>query len=165
MKGEVTVFQITQENAAAVFRQYANMVYRIALGIVKVPEEAEDILMECFTAAAAHGGFNDETHMKYWLIQMAEHRALNVVKSARVKRSVPLDEAVEVAAPQKRENELLDTVMSLPELFRTVIYLFYYEDMPAAEIAYALDITENTVYKRLAKGRKLLKLTLEEGSK
>ena len=55
--------------------------------------------------------------------------------------------------------------MSLPELFRTVIYLFYYEDMPAAEIAYALDITENTVYKRLAKGRKLLKLTLEEGSK
>ena len=164
MKGEVTVFQITQENAAAVFRQYANLVYRIALGIVKVPEEAEDILMECFTAAAAHVGFNDETHMKYWLIQMAEHRALNV-KSARVKRSVPLDEAVEVAAPQKRENELLDTVMSLPELFRTVIYLFYYEDMPAAEIAYALDITENTVYKRLAKGRKLLKLTLEEGSK
>ena len=165
MKGEVTVFQITQENAAAVFRQYANLVYRIALGIVKIPEEAEDILMECFTAAAAHVGFNDETHMKYWLIQMAEHRALNVVKSARVKRSVPLDEAVEVAAPQKRENELLDTVMSLPELFRTVIYLFYYADMPAAEIAYALDITENTVYKRLAKGRKLLKLTLEEGSK
>lgn len=29
MKGEVTVFHITQENAAAVFRQYANMVYRI----------------------------------------------------------------------------------------------------------------------------------------
>ncbi len=161
MKGEVTVFQITHENAAAVFRQYANTVYRVALGIVKVPEEAEDILMECFTAAASHSGFNE----KYWLIQMAEHRALNVVKSARVKRSVPLDEAAEVAAPQKRENEILDIVMSLPELFKTVIYLFYYEDMTAAEIAYALDITENTVYKRLAKGRKLLKLTLEEGSK
>lgn len=159
------MFQITQENAAAVFRQYANMVYRIALGIVKIPEEAEDILMECFTAAAAHSGFNDETHMKYWLIQMAEHRALNVVKSARVKRSVPLDQAVEVAAPQKRENELLDMVLSLPEMIKTVVYLFYYEDMPAAEIAYALDITENTVYKRLAKGRKLLKIILEEGSK
>lgn len=165
MKGEVTVFQITHENAAVVFRQYANTVYRVALGIVKVPEEAEDILMECFTAAASHSGFNDESHMKYWLIQMAEHRALNVVKSARVKRSVPLDEAAEVAAPQKRENEILDIVMSLPDLFKTVIYLFYYEDMTAAEIAYALDITENTVYKRLAKGRKLLKLTLEEGSK
>lgn len=159
------MFQITQENAAAVFRQYANMVYRIALGIVKIPEEAEDILMECFTAAATHSGFNDETHMKYWLIQMAEHRALNVVKSARVKRSVPLDQAAEVAAPQKRENELLDMVLSLPEMIKTVVYLFYYEDMPAAEIAYALDITENTVYKRLAKGRKLLKIILEEGSK
>lgn len=159
------MFQITQENAAAVFRQYANMIYRIALGIVKIPEEAEDILMECFTAAAAHSEFNDETHMKYWLIQMAEHRALNVVKSARVKRSVPLDQAVEVAAPQRRENELLDMVMSLPEMIKTVVYLFYYEDMPAAEIAYALDITENTVYKRLAKGRKLLKIILEEGSK
>ena len=56
-------------------------------------------------------------------------------------------------------------VLSLPEMIKTVVYLFYYEDMPAAEIAYALDITENTVYKRLAKGRKLLKIILEEGSK
>ena len=119
------MFQITHENASVLFRQYANAVYRIALGIVRSPEEAEDILMDCFSAAIHHaGGFNDEDHLKNWLMRMAEHRALNVVKSARVKRNVPLEAAEEVAAPQKAQNEL---------------------------------------YKRLAKGRKLLKISLEEG--
>lgn len=120
--------------------------------------------MDCFSAAIHHsGGFNDEKHLKNWLMRMAEHRALNVVKSARVKRSVPLEEAEAVAAPQKAHSELLDTVMRLPDIVKTVVYMFYYEDMPAADIAQALCISENTVYKRLAKGRKLLKISLEEG--
>lgn len=158
------MFQITHENASALFRQYANAVYRIALGIVRSPEEAEDILMDCFSAAIHHaGGFNDENHLKNWLMRMAEHRALNVVKSARVKRNVPHEAAEEVAAPQKAQNELLDTVMKLPDIVKAVIYMFYYEDMPAADIAKTLCISENTVYKRLAKGRKLLKISLEEG--
>ena len=54
--------------------------------------------------------------------------------------------------------------MRLPEKIKTVIYMFYYEDMPAVEIARALEVTENTVYKRLYKGRKLLRLSLEEGN-
>ena len=95
---------------------------------------------------------------------MAEHRALNVVKSVRVKRNIPLDEAGEIAAPSAGTNELLDTVMRLPEKIKTVIYMFYYEDMPAVEIARALEVTDNTVYKRLNKGRKLLRLSLEEGN-
>ena len=155
------MFQITHENAADVFRRNANAVYRVALGIVRSPEEAEDILMECFSHALERG-FNDEKHLKFWLMRMAEHRALNVVKSARVSRSVPLDDAQNAAHEQGGISELLDTVMRLPEMLRTVVYMFYYEDMPAADIAQALAISENTVYKRLARGRRLLKLTLEE---
>ena len=158
------MFNITHENAADVFRRNANAVYRVALGIVRSPEEAEDILMECFSQALGRG-FNDEKHLKYWLMRMAEHRALKVVKSARVSRSVPLEDAHSAQGASAQNtgiNELLDTVMRLPEILRTVIYMFYYEDMPAADIAQALAISENTVYKRLARGRKLLKLTLEE---
>lgn len=156
------MFHITHENASEVFRRNANAVYRVALGIVRSPEEAEDILMECFSKALGQE-YNDEKHLKYWLMRMAEHRALNVVKSARIKRSVPLEEApTATEQTQSGINELLDTVMRLPEIIRTVIYMFYYEDMPAADIAQALAISENTVYKRLARGRKLLKLTLEE---
>ena len=157
------MFRITQENASVLFRQNANMVYRIAYGIVRSPEEAEDILMECFSAAIDHEGFNDEQHFRHWLIRTAEHRALNVVKSARVQRSVPLDDAESSLSSRDREtNELLDTVMRLPDIIKTVIYMYYYEDMPAAEIAQALGITENTVYKRLARGRKMLRLDLKE---
>ena len=151
------MFNITHENAADVFRRNANAVYRVAIGIVRSPEEAEDILMECFSQALGRG-FNDEKHLKYWLMRMAEHRALNVVKSARVSRSVPLEDAHSAQGASVQNagiNELL-------EILRTVIYMFYYEDMPAADIAQALAISENTVYKRLARGRKLLKLTLEE---
>lgn len=139
------------------------MVYRIAIGIVRSPEEAEDVIMECFSAAIDHENFNDEQHFKHWLIRAAEHRALNVVKSARIQRSVPLDDAENTLSSQDKEaNELLNTIMRLPDMIKTVIYMFYYEDMPAAEIAEALEITENTVYKRLARGRKMLRLDLKE---
>lgn len=58
-------------------------------------------------------------------------------------------------------NEVLDLVMRLPEKIRTTVYMFYYEDMPAADIAGILGISENTVYKRLERGRSMLKIDLE----
>ena len=86
------------------------------------------------------------------------------MRSGRIKRNVPLDELLEntLSAPaNEQEHEILDLVMRLPEKLRTTVYMFYYEDMPAADIAAALGISENTVYKRLERGRSMLKIDLE----
>ena len=59
-------------------------------------------------------------------------------------------------------NGLLSEVMKLPEKYRIVIHLFYYEDMPVKEIADILEISEGNVKTRLNRGRSMLKEVLED---
>ena len=156
---------INKDSISAVFESYADMVFRISLNIVRNREEAQDIVMECFMALLRQQSFADEDHVKAWLIRTAENRSINVMRSGRIKRNVPIDEVLEntLSAPTNdSEQELLDMVMRLPDKLKTTIYMFYYEDMTAAQIASVLGISENTVYKRLERGRSVLKINLEE---
>ena len=158
------MINLTQDTVGGMFDKYADMVYRIALNIVKSREEAQDIVMETFLALIKQD-FESGDHVKAWLIRTAQNKALNVMKSGRIRRNVPLDEFLEntLSAPASdSEHELLDLVMRLPDKLKTTVYMFYYEDMTAAQIAGALGISENTVYKRLERGRSALKISLEE---
>ena len=53
--------------------------------------------------------------------------------------------------------EILETVLKLPDKYRNVIYLYYYEGYSALEIAGILRKKENTVYTWLSRARELLK--------
>ena len=52
--------------------------------------------------------------------------------------------------------------MKLPDKFRIVIHLFYYEDYSIKEISEILKISEGNVKVRLSRGRSFLKNTLKE---
>ena len=52
--------------------------------------------------------------------------------------------------------------MALPETYRAVIHLFYYEDYTVEEIASLLKLTKSNVKVRLSRARKLLKESLGE---
>ncbi len=55
--------------------------------------------------------------------------------------------------------------MKLPEKYRNVIHLYYYEDLSIKEIAEILRITEGNVKMRLSRGRSFLRdVFKEEGS-
>ena len=60
------------------------------------------------------------------------------------------------------DSELLDAVLSLPEKYKNVVYLYYYEEYSAAEISRILKKNVNTVYTLLTRARHLLKQELEE---
>ena len=57
----------------------------------------------------------------------------------------------------------LRAVLRLPERYRIVIHLFYYEDYSIAEIARLLDLSEGAVKSRLSRARKQLRAQLTEG--
>lgn len=162
--GLVFLLSITSGVITELFDMYADMVYRISLNILKNPEEAQDVVMDVFTTLLHTVSFNDTQHVKAWLIKTAEHRSLNALKSARMRRNIPFDEQLEntlTSSLNESEYEVLDSVMRLPEKLRTTIYMYYYEDMDADEIAKILGISKNTVYKRLERARGLLKSGLE----
>ena len=69
-------------------------------------------------------------------------------------------ETLEFVTPES--EELFETVMNLPEKYRTVIHLFYYEDYTVHEISDILKLSESNVKVRLSRGRSLLKEKLQE---
>ncbi len=155
---------VSADSIGKLFDRYSDMVYRVSLNLLRNCEEAQDIVMDTFVALMKQDSFTDENHIKAWLIRTAENKSINVLKSARVCRNIPIDELLDNTLSQKpseSEYELLDMVMRLPEKLRTTIYMYYYEDMTAAEISAALGINEATVYKRLERGRASLKIDLE----
>lgn len=76
---------------------------------------------------------------------------------------MPLEDYVEqLPFESKEDSTLFETVLGLPEKYRIVIHLFYYEDYSIREIAQILHISESNVKTRLSRGRKLLKDVLKE---
>ena len=59
-------------------------------------------------------------------------------------------------------KELFEKVMKLPEKYRIVIHLFYYEDYSVREIADILKLSESNAKVRLTRGRTLLRNVLKE---
>lgn len=51
--------------------------------------------METFLALIKQEYFESGDHVKAWLIRTAQNKALNVMKSGRIRRNVPLDEFLE----------------------------------------------------------------------
>ena len=65
------------------------------------------------------------------------------------------------AAENPDYSSLYEAIERLPEKYRIVVILFYFEDMDVAATADAMGIPEGTVKSRLSKARKLLKEVLE----
>ena len=64
--------------------------------------------------------------------------------------------------PDSQSRDLFEEVMKLPDKFRIVIHLFYYEDYSVREIADILKLSESNVKTQLSRGRALLRNSLKE---
>lgn len=82
----------------------------------------------------------------------------DLLKSFFRSRAVSLEELLEQPDELSQENrEVLSAVLSLPEKYRDVVYLHYYEGYTAREIGHLLKKSPNTVYTLLTRARQLLK--------
>lgn len=145
-----------------VMEKYGDMIYRIALTHTGSPENAEDVFQEVFIAYSEKLlGFKDESHKKAWLIRVAINKCKNIKASSWNRKTVELDENISFENPE--ELGVFEAVNSLPENYRTVIYLTYYEGYKVKEIAEILKINENTIKIWAFRAREMLKQSLEGG--
>ncbi|MCX4320311.1 RNA polymerase sigma factor [Roseburia sp. 1XD42-69] len=143
---------------------YQNNIYAAAFSICKNAQDAEDVVQETFIQYhMSKNQFESQQHIRAWLIRVAINKAKNVNHTFWRKNKVPLEEYMETLAFETPKSQnLFETVMKLPEKYRTAIHLFYYEDYGVKEIAGILRISESNVKTRLSRGRKLLKESLQE---
>ena len=138
---------------------HADTVRRICFMHLKSYSDTEDVFQDVFLKyILSDQVFESDEHEKAWLIRTAVNRCKDVLKSFFRKKVISVDELTsEPFYLEENDKELLDSVFSLPEKYRDVIYLFYYEGYSAAEIGSILNKNENTVYTQLSRARKVLK--------
>ena len=150
----------TFETAVA---RYQDTVYRVALHALGSQADGEDTVQEVFLRLYTYAKpFESDEHLRRWLIRVTVNVCKNTLKS-RWRRRVSLDERGELPVFDQPEDEtLFKAVLSLPDKYRVVLYLFYYEELTTAQIAQALDLKQSAVTTRLSRARGLLKAKLGE---
>ncbi len=147
----------------AVIDKYKDMVYRAAITTVRNFADAEDIMQDVFLKYfRTHPTFESEEHEKAWFLRVTINEGKNLLRSAWHSRRVSADlsaTAAESEMPVER-SEVLEAVLSLPEKYRMVIYLYYYEDYSIRQVSRLLSCTEAAVAQRLSRGRKKLEKKL-----
>jgi len=148
----------------AAVERYQNMVYRTALHALGGPQDADDAVQEVFLRLFDYRGiFEGEEHLRRWLLRVTMNYCRDVLKSPWRRRRVPLTEMSEVPVFDRPEQAALyREVMALPAKYRTVLDLFYYEELSVREIGEFLGMNTSTVTTRLERARRRLRERLGE---
>ncbi len=166
---------------AAVFDAYADRLYRLALGLLQDPAEAEDIVQEAFLTLMTHlDRFEGRSRVGTWLYRVAYNASLDRL---RRRRPEPLPEEdpegpdippmpralvewrltpEEILANAEALAQLDEAIAELPESLRAVFILRDIEGLSTAETAEALGISPGAVKVRLHRARLALREQLSE---
>ena len=153
----------SEEEANRAIEIYADTVKRICMVHLKNRADTEDIFQTVFLKyVLTPQVFESPEHEKAWIIKVTVNACRDLLKSFFRAKTVPLDHLPERAAgPKEDYSELLDAVLTLPEKYKDVVYLYYYEGYRAEEIGRLLGKKTSTVYTLLTRARHLLKEKLE----
>ena len=151
-----------EQTAERLLKEYGNPVLRLAYSYLHNMQDAEDILQETLIRYLQSAPvFENSEHEKAWLLRVAVNLSKNRIDYDRLRETDELDEKL-----QQEEREDLafvwEAVRELPEHYREVIHLYYYEGYSTKEIAKILQSRESTVRSNLKRGREKLKAVLKE---
>ena len=122
---------MTQAEFIPLAERYKDTVYRIALNYYGSPYDADDTVQDVMLKLfQREESFANENHARYWIIRVTINQCKNGLRWAQLRRHEDLDAvtaAVELQTPE--QSEVYRQVMSLPERYRTALYLFYYEEL------------------------------------
>ena len=159
--------RMTEEQFEEKYYLYSQELFNIAYGYTRNVQETEDIVQNVFIKfLQCNKRFETSNDELYWLIRVTINESINFVKSSHKKKIVLNDDIVHSTSDQSKENNdkvlIEEFVKNLPEKYKTIIILFYFDNLKTAQISKLLNLPEATVRKRLERGRNLIKSKMEE---
>jgi RNA polymerase sigma-70 factor (ECF subfamily) len=162
-----------KERFKEIYDQYHRELFTVIYALVKDHQTAEDLTQDTFFALYIDGlrNIREPSKIKYWLFKTAKHKTLNYFK--RNQKMVPIspdffnelgvEENLHLKIEEEETAKVLDQAMgSLSKEQKTVLILYYFNQMPQAAIAETLKIPLGTVKSRLNKARRLIQLHLQK---
>lgn len=154
------------ENVGKLIDRYGDTVLRIAYTYLKNMADAEDAVQDVFlNIIEKKPEFNDSAHEKAWIIRATINICKNKLNVYWNRNKCSIDDVAEIATYDKydTDTDVLKAVMSLPEKYRIVIYMYYYEGYSTKEISKLIGKNDVTVRSNLSRARSKLKDVLKEG--
>jgi RNA polymerase sigma-70 factor, ECF subfamily len=153
----------------------SDQVYRVARHLVRVPEEAEDLMQETYARAfRSWRSFTPGTNLRAWLLRILTN--LNIDRGRQQQRAPEtqpleegdyflynkLEEATDASGEDRvvqrlSQDDVVAALSAVPHDFRDVVVLVDIGDFTYADAAQILDIPVGTVMSRLHRGRRILK--------
>lgn len=152
------------QSVEEVFREYGNMLYRIAFVMMKNAFDAEDVvqdtLIKYMERMENRKPFETEEHRKAWLIRVDINLCKNRLRFYKNHPKIGMEQLSRYYE-EKEDTTLMDSLLVLSPKYREVLLLHYVEGYQGKEIAGMLKLSESAVRKRLERGRRKLKDILE----
>lgn len=147
-------------------RDHYRFLLRSAWALTGSRGVAEDVVQDCFTSAwRFRHQLRDPAMARAWLFQIMRRHAFRHFDPAQTWMQPEHESTLEAVTDHEAIDEKLDVVKALAgiaPIHREVLVLYYFDDMPTAQMAEALDIAPGTVLSRLARAREALKKVLQE---
>lgn len=171
-RGFVTTHE--EEHLQQVMQQYGDEILRLCYTYVHSWQTAEDLTQETFLKFyRASGKFRGESTVKTYLFRIAINVCKDYLSSwkyQKIQLSNTLttflkskDNLEQIIVEKSEQQLLVEKIEQLPLKYKDVLMLYYYAELPIAEVAETLGLPVNTVKTRLRRARVQLKLKIEEG--
>lgn len=162
LKGDANAFSTLVE-------RYKNMVFTLALKMVKNREEAEEISQDTFIKAYKNlNKFKGDSKFSTWLYKIGYRTSLDNLKKNKGKYNIDTIDEITInkikstegileSIERKERAEVINTCMlSLPEDERAILWMFYFDELSLKEIIEVTDFSEANVKVKLHRARKSL---------
>jgi RNA polymerase sigma-70 factor, ECF subfamily len=161
---------------AELVRRHQDAVYGMALRFSGSRPDAEDLSQEAFLKAyRGLAGFRGNARFTTWLYRIAYNLCIDWQRKNRRpdRRAAPLDAAEEMAdgrpghgealAVEEERDSVRRVLEALPEKYRSVVMMLYYQKLSYEQIAAVLEVPLKTVETRLYRARKIMRNALAAG--
>lgn len=156
---------ISNEEFKIKYSMYAQELMNISYGYTKNLDEAKDIIQNTFIKLINRTKvFKSINHEKYWLIRVTINECKDLLRKKAKYTNID-DNSIDFFIhfeENKKLHIIAELVKKLPDKYKTVIILFYYDNQSIATISKAIGISDSAVKKRLERARNILKKEMEE---
>ncbi len=164
-----------QEGFALIVKKYEQMVFTLALRVVKSREDAHEVAQDAFLKAFRYlPNFRGECKFSTWLYRIVYSTSLNHIRTKKLdilpiqddeKNTHLLGFATEDGLFQlekeEQKKQIQDAIAELPPDYATIITLFYLFEQKISEICITMDMNESNAKTKLSRARLRLREIVE----
>lgn len=151
----------SEEIFISTYNRYIDMVYRLCFSFLKNKEDTEDAVQSVFIKfLKSNKKFENECHEKAWFIVTASNLCKDMLRQSW-RRNISIETYDFISDTEDTaNNDVYMAIMNLPDKYKTVVYLYYYEGYKTQEIAEMLHKPSSTIRNHLTEARRYLKKIL-----